>query len=213
MDNLTRVSPDIKGLYATAPQSIPIGPSLVIRAFLLQREQGNLLIYSTNKITQDALEDKGGAVRHYMNHGHEASFYPNKIDTPTYIHQNDYESVKNKIEVSATFSETARLGDDFEIIPTPGHTPGSTCYLWDNGAHRILFTGDMLYLQYDRWFAPLLGSSNRGPYLKSLRRIRELDFDVLLPWVTIQDQTFYYFVSKKEVEKQVTKVIERMEDK
>ncbi len=33
----------IPGLHASAPEPLEFGPSLEIRAFLLQREQGNLL--------------------------------------------------------------------------------------------------------------------------------------------------------------------------
>jgi hypothetical protein len=36
----------IPGLYASAPEPLPFAPSLDIRAFLLRREQGNLLVYS-----------------------------------------------------------------------------------------------------------------------------------------------------------------------
>ena len=32
-------------LHASAPEPLGFGPSLEIRAFLLQRERGNLLIY------------------------------------------------------------------------------------------------------------------------------------------------------------------------
>jgi hypothetical protein len=35
----------IPKLHASAPEPLGFGPSLEIRAFLLQRERGNLLIY------------------------------------------------------------------------------------------------------------------------------------------------------------------------
>jgi hypothetical protein len=35
----------IPGLYASPPEPVPFGPSLEIPAFLLEREQGNLLVY------------------------------------------------------------------------------------------------------------------------------------------------------------------------
>ncbi|CAA9459763.1 MAG: hypothetical protein AVDCRST_MAG58-2344 [uncultured Rubrobacteraceae bacterium] len=35
----------IPGLYASAPEPLGFGPSLEIRAFLLQRDRGNLLLY------------------------------------------------------------------------------------------------------------------------------------------------------------------------
>ena len=45
-----------------------------------------------------------------------------------------------------TFSERHKLGDDFEVIPIPGHTGGATAFLWDSGKHRVLFTGDTVFL-------------------------------------------------------------------
>jgi hypothetical protein len=36
----------IPGLYTSTPEPLGFGPSLEIRAFLLQRERGNLLVYS-----------------------------------------------------------------------------------------------------------------------------------------------------------------------
>ena len=58
----------------------------------------------------------------------------------------------------------------------PGHTPGSTAYLWDSGTHRFLFTADSLYLGGDgRWRAAVLESSDREQYVRSLELLRELD--------------------------------------
>jgi hypothetical protein len=39
----------IPGLHASAPQALSFAPSLHVRAFLLEREQGNLLVYGTTK--------------------------------------------------------------------------------------------------------------------------------------------------------------------
>ena len=73
------------------------------------------------------------------------------------------------------------LDEDFEVIPTPGHTPGATAYLWDSGQRRFLFTGDTIYLRDGEWWTACSGSSDRASYVESLKLIRELDFDVLVP--------------------------------
>ncbi len=44
MDNV------IPGLYASTPEPLGFGPSLEIRAFLLQRERGNLLVYRSGML-------------------------------------------------------------------------------------------------------------------------------------------------------------------
>jgi hypothetical protein len=43
----------IPRLYASAPEALGFGPSLEIRAFLLQRERGNVLIYRAATLEQD----------------------------------------------------------------------------------------------------------------------------------------------------------------
>ena len=64
----------IPRLYATAPQPLSFAPSLGIRSFLLERDEGNLLVYSSSTIKQEAdfVRDIGGVWRQYLNHGHEA---------------------------------------------------------------------------------------------------------------------------------------------
>ena len=66
----------LPGLFASAPAGLSFAPSLAIRAFLLQRRQGNLLVYSAATVADDgrAVEEQGGIARHYLNHWHEATF-------------------------------------------------------------------------------------------------------------------------------------------
>jgi hypothetical protein len=40
----------IPGLHASAPEPVPFGPSLEIRAYLLERERDNLLIYRADTL-------------------------------------------------------------------------------------------------------------------------------------------------------------------
>ena len=84
--------------------------------------------------------------------------------------------------MSETFSDRHLLDDDFEVIPTPGHTRGATAFLWDNGRNRMLFTGDTVWLSKGEWVAAVLKSSDREAYVESLELMRGLDFDVLVPW-------------------------------
>ena len=46
----------IPGLYASAPEPLGFGPSLEIRAFLLQRERGNQLVYRSQMLERDVEE-------------------------------------------------------------------------------------------------------------------------------------------------------------
>lgn len=71
-------------LYASAPHALPFAPELDIRAFLLEREAGNLLIYSSPEFDANAPEVQklGGVARQYLNHSHEAVFVSHKADVP-----------------------------------------------------------------------------------------------------------------------------------
>jgi glyoxylase-like metal-dependent hydrolase (beta-lactamase superfamily II) len=174
----------VPGIAATEPQPLSFAPGLEVRSFLLLREQGNLLVYASSTLAgqAQAIEERGGASRHYLNHWHEASFGAGELDVPLHVHVDDATETMGRVRVDATFSKREVLGDDFELIPTPGHTPGATAFLWRHNGHRYLFTGDTLYVRDGEWAAAVLDSSDRDAYAASLELIRELDFDVLVPW-------------------------------
>jgi Family of unknown function (DUF5519)/Metallo-beta-lactamase superfamily len=202
----------IAGLYASAPESLPFAPTLDIRAFLLQRDRGNLLIYSTTGLASTAspIERLGGIARHYLNHRHEAAFASDRIDVPLFVHERERRSVAETYHVRATFSQRHTLDDDFEVIPTPGHTSGATAYLWNSGEHRLLFTGDTIYLNNGEWVAAVLSSSDRSLYVESLELIRELDFDVLVPWAASGGEPFYAATDRADAQRRIDTILERV---
>ena len=206
----------IRGLHASAPEALPFAPSLEIRAFLLRREQGNLLVYSVGTLPADAqsIGDLGGISRHYLNHWHEAGLGCDRVAStfkaPLFCHENERQSVSETCEVAGTFSERHMQGDDFEVIPTPGHTSGATAFLWDSGQHRCLFTSDTIYISEGDWIAAVLESSDRGPYIKSLELIQELDFDVLVPWAATGGQPFHAVTDKGDARRRIDAILERL---
>jgi glyoxylase-like metal-dependent hydrolase (beta-lactamase superfamily II) len=206
----------IPGLHASAPQALSFAPSLHVRAFLLQREQGNLLVYGTAKIVDEAraIADLGGVARHYLNHWHEADIAGEgalgALGAPLFCHENERAEVARTQAVSETFAARHMAGDDFEVIPIPGHTPGATAYLWDSGAHRCLFTGDSLYLREAEWVAAVLESSDRASYLESLELIKGLDFDVLVPWAATAGQPCHALTDKADAGRRIDAILERL---
>jgi glyoxylase-like metal-dependent hydrolase (beta-lactamase superfamily II) len=195
----------IPGLQASAPQRLPFAPSLEIRAYVLERERGNVLVYST-----DTLDDPEGVSRWYLNHGHEAMFVSGAVTAPLFVHERDRRSVEARAHVRATLSRRHTLDHDFEVIPTPGHTPGATAYLWDSGEHRFLFTGDTIFLRDGEWVAAVLDSSDRAAYLESLALIRELDFDVLVPWAVSAGELPYAVTSRADARRRIDAIVERV---
>jgi glyoxylase-like metal-dependent hydrolase (beta-lactamase superfamily II) len=198
----------IPGLHASAPQPLPFDPSIHARAFLLEREAGNVLVYSAETIDPAAIEDLGGVTRWYLNHGHEAMFIADDVGAPLFVHERDAQSVAARTHVRASFSRRHVLDGDFEAIPTPGHTPGATAYLWDSGRHRVLFTGDTLYLRNGEWVAGVLDSSDRVAYLESLELIRELDFDVLAPWVATAGGPHLAVTDRADARRRIDAIVE-----
>jgi hypothetical protein len=205
------------GLYASEPEPLGFGPSLEIRAFLLRRERGNLLLYRANTLERDirAVKDLGGLSRQYLNHRHEASpacdWVAKTFGAPLHCHENERRSVSETCNVDETFSERHVLDDDFEVIPTPGHTSGATAFLWDAGQHRCLFTGDTIYFREGGWVAAVLdGVSDRERYIESLELIRRLDFDLIVPSVASAGQPYYAFTDKGEAQHRIDAILKRL---
>lgn len=207
----------IPDLYASTPEALSFAPSTHVRAFLLRRGQGNLLVYSAPTVVDDApaIEELGGIARHYLNHWHEAAFggadrIAGTFAAPLFCHENDREKAAESAQVAGTFSSRHMAGDDLEAIPIPGHTPGATAYLWDSGGHRCLFTGDSLYLREGEWVAAVLESSDRDAYIESLERIKDLDFDVLVPWAATAGQPFHAVTDKADAGRRIDTILDRV---
>jgi glyoxylase-like metal-dependent hydrolase (beta-lactamase superfamily II) len=207
----------ISGLYAAESEPLGFGPSLEIRAYLLQREGGNLLIYRSAALEQDVetVNDLGGISRQYLNHHHEASpacdWVANTFGAPLHVHEEDAAAAAEICNVDATFSERHKLDGDFEVIPIPGHTGGATAFLWDSGQHRVLFTGDTIFFGRSKWRAAVLdGISDRDRYIESLELIRTLDFDLLVPGIAPAGRPYYSFTDRAEATQQIDEILERV---
>ena len=147
-------------------------------------------------------------VRQYLNHGHEAAFGPER--GPLYIHAADRDAAAEHMHVRASFSRRHTLDEDFEAIPVPGHTPGATAYLWDTGDHRVLFTGDTIYLRDGEWRAAVLESSDRAAYLESLLLLRDLDFDVLVPWAAGEGEPNHALTTAADARRRIDAIVQRV---
>jgi glyoxylase-like metal-dependent hydrolase (beta-lactamase superfamily II) len=207
----------IPDLNASTPEALSFAPSIHVRAFLLRRGQGNLLIYSSPTVADNApaIEELGGIARHYLNHWHEVAIggadrIAGTFAAPLFCHEDDRQEASKRVEVAGTFSLRHMAGDDLEAIPIPGHTPGATAYLWDSGGHRCLFTGDSLYLRDGEWVAAMLESSDRDAYIESLALIRDLDFDVLVPWAATAGQPFHAVTDKADARRRIDAILERL---
>lgn len=85
-----------------------------------------------------------------------------------------------------------------------------TAYLWDTGSHRALFTGDSVMLRDGEWIAAVLGSSDRERYLESLELMRDLDFDLLVPWAASAGQLAYAATDAADSRRRFDAIIDRV---
>ncbi|HEY8466586.1 MAG TPA: MBL fold metallo-hydrolase [Solirubrobacterales bacterium] len=207
---------DYAHLRPTTAEPMPFAPELDMRAFLIERDAGNLLVYSTGTLAGDAgwLTD-AGVERQYLNHWHESIFglAPEELGARLVVHRDDAKEVAERGREPITFDRRFQLDDDFEAIPIPGHTPGATAYLWDSGEHRFLFTGDSVYVHRGRWRVALLDSSDRESYIESLELLRDVDFDVLVPWIAGRGEAWAVAVSAEERRARFDKLIAYLRDR
>ncbi|HKB38732.1 MAG TPA: MBL fold metallo-hydrolase [Gemmataceae bacterium] len=102
------------------------------------------------------------------------------------------------VDVELKGDEVLTIGDTrFRVLATPGHSPGSLCYLMERGDQRVLFAGDVILSlsgeegspSSARWplgtYTAYLAPRYRGSataFLSTFRRLRELPVpDLVLP--------------------------------
>ena len=79
--------------------------------------------------------------------------------------------------------------------------------------NRFLFTGDFLCFEGDKLGTGIRAPRNRDASVNSLQLIRDLDFDVLVPWVSIKGERPVYFVKdEEEKQKNIQNIIDRVRD-
>jgi glyoxylase-like metal-dependent hydrolase (beta-lactamase superfamily II) len=115
-------------------------------------------------------------------------------------------AVPTHVDVEVHGDEKIVMGDArFRVLATPGHTPGSVCYLMERDNQRVLFAGDVILslARHDAsrsWDARSLGTYSaylapryRGDarsFLRTLRSLRALPApDLVLPGHPHDDTT------------------------
>jgi glyoxylase-like metal-dependent hydrolase (beta-lactamase superfamily II)/ferredoxin len=115
-------------------------------SFFVTHSDGNWLIDSPRYIKHlvDAFERMGGITYIFLTHEDDvadARKYANHFGAKRIIHCADAAAMPDA-EWIVDGSETIRLRPQFQLIPVPGHTAGSSALLYGD---RFLFTGDHLW--------------------------------------------------------------------
>ena len=186
---------------------------MLLRSYVLQREAGTVIVYNSPGISESAsaINDLGAPARLLVNHAHESMYGQPDLDVEVWMHAADRAEVGAALEVAGTFDRREFIGNDLQVIPTPGHTAGTCSYLWDDGRHRFLFTGDFIWVEGGQWKAVVLDPVVRDQYLASLALVRELDFDVLVPWgVTEGDPAAWQVRDDDDRRERIDRIISRV---
>ncbi len=127
-------------------------PGLTTHAYLWRRPTGNILFYSpATDADFDAIDGLGGLSAQYLSHLDEAG--PNlariadRFGRRLHAPAAEVGAISKHGEVDVALDGVRHVDvNDVEVLPTPGHSPGSTCYLVTgaDGA-RYLFTGDTMF--------------------------------------------------------------------
>jgi hydroxyacylglutathione hydrolase len=191
-----RVRPDLWETESFSPFE-----GLKTHAYLLTRPDGNVLFYNTGHVGEiDEIAALGGVSRQYLSHQDELGDTLNTI-----AERFGAKLVGHRAEKLAWSAVRApdrlyvrretHLGN-IEVIPTPGHSPGSTCFLVASPTgKRYLFTGDTLFLDRDnRWRAGFIESiheeKDKTLLAESLVSLRTLKPDLVFGSAYIGDQGF-----------------------
>jgi glyoxylase-like metal-dependent hydrolase (beta-lactamase superfamily II) len=164
-------------------------PGLTTHAYLWTGgPAGNVLFYGTaTEDDFDGIDRLGGVSHQYLSHRDEAGamlarlaarFGP-RLHAPA----DELADIGAHAHVDVPLSSRHVDANGIEVIPTPGHTPGSTCYLVPGAyGQTYLFTGDTIFLGDDGiWTAGYIPPiSDAATLADSLRTLATLTPDLVI---------------------------------
>ncbi|WP_111512573.1 MBL fold metallo-hydrolase [Mycobacterium kyogaense] len=175
----------LSDLYQTRTES-PL-PGLTTHAYLWT--PANILFYSpATDADFDGLDALGGVRHHYLSHrdeagptlGRIAGRFGSTLHAPT----GDLAEISRHHHVDVPVTGRYVDANGIEIIPTPGHSPGSVCYLAPGAEGRYLFTGDTLFRIAGEWRAGYIESfhtpADAATIAASLRVLADITPDVVI---------------------------------
>ncbi len=164
-------------------------PGLTTHAYLWTGgPDGNVLFYGTTDDADfDELEELGGVAHQYLSHRDEAgpmlARIAERFGARLHAPVRELVEIGQHAHVDVPLASRHVDANGIEVIPTPGHTPGSTCYLVPGvNGQSYLFTGDTIMLGDDgTWVAGFRPPVSVAPALvDSLRVLAALRPDLVI---------------------------------
>lgn len=191
---MRQIYPDLWQSQVDNP--IPGAPEVNTHAYLLTRTAGNLLFYATALESEhQAIAELGGMTHQYLSHqdevGPHLAVIRNRFGSKLVAHEAEKEVVGAAAPIDILLSRREVHHGLVEIIPTPGHSPGSVCYfIHSPHGQRYLLTGDTIFLNRGRWETLLFRKEDRDDLLESLHLLWALEPDVVLPSASVGEPAF-----------------------
>lgn len=113
-------------------------------SYFIQRPEGNILIDSPRfaKPLVRQLEELGGVDWILLTHCDDVADHQKFHDhfgCQRVMHKDDIRGSTESVEIKVEGQESVEVTKDLILFPTPGHTRGSVCFIYDK---RYLFSGD-----------------------------------------------------------------------
>ncbi|MUM17624.1 MBL fold metallo-hydrolase [Mycobacterium sp. CBMA271] len=144
--NLHQIRPDLWETRTYTPF-----PGLTTHAYLWTRPEGNVLFYSpATDADFGAIAELGGVAHQYLSHQDEAgpmlAVVKQRFGSALHASAKEQTEIGEHAELDVATDERHVDTNGVEVIPTPGHSRGSTSYLVTGaGGDKYLFTGDTMF--------------------------------------------------------------------
>jgi glyoxylase-like metal-dependent hydrolase (beta-lactamase superfamily II) len=176
------------------------------------RDTGNILFYSSGLHEEyEHIQKLGGITHQYLSHSDEAGPALAEIrkifGSKLCCHRLEEPAVSKAAPVDYRFDKRETMPGNVEVIPTPGHTPGSVCFLVESADGKTyLFTGDTLFLNKGAWDTRVNAGGSKSDLKKSLMLLRDLNPGVVISSASVGSVPFKE-VSKEEWQSGIDKVV------
>ncbi|OBC07059.1 MBL fold metallo-hydrolase [Mycobacterium sp. 852013-50091_SCH5140682] len=162
-------------------------PGLTTHGYLWKANGHNALFYCpATDADFGAIDELGGVDDQYLSHQDEAGPMLARIaetfGARLHAPAAELATIGRHAHVDVPVSSRHLDANGVEVIPTPGHTPGSTSYLVDGSDGRYLFTGDTIFVSADeRWSTFVIpGVGDSAALTDSLELLATLEPDVVI---------------------------------
>ena len=160
-----------------------------VGSYLVEDEEFILLVDGPQNLTEeheDFIVSFNKPIKVFLTHGPtggDLEKLRDKYNAEIYLHKKESDNPWLTVEPDHLFSGDLVLSEGLHLIPTPGHSPGSTS-LYDS-RDKILLSGDHLQLKDGEIFDLRLNDQyldSETEWLDSLRKILELDIKEIWPF-------------------------------